>query len=64
MTDKTTDFQKLAEEAAKEAYDLRAMKCRPWSHEWTMWKPNFNGSSFQRRRCVRCGKTRERIIGF
>lgn len=53
MTD-PLDFKALAEEAARTAYDPRAERCWPWSHEWTMWQPN-PGGRHQKRRCVRCG---------
>jgi len=31
-------------------------------HEWGPWRENFSGSSFQRRRCSKCGKVREKYI--
>lgn len=60
MTEAPIDLKKLAEEAAREAYTPRAERCWPWSHRWTMWRPSvlaggFVSSSFQRRRCLRCG---------
>ncbi len=49
------DFNQLAAEAAKTAYDPRARRCWPWSHEWTMWQeePAFQRQS---RRCLNCGR--------
>lgn len=56
---KITDLRKLAEEAAAEAYDQRAISCWPWSHRWTMWKPLEGSIMYQTRRCLRCGKTKD-----
>ena len=60
--DEEIDLRRLAEEAAREAYSPRAQHCWPWSHRWTMWEPNGRYSMYQRRRCVRCGKTGEKLV--
>jgi len=31
-------------------------------HEWAGWVSNFEGSSFQRRKCKKCGKMEEQMI--
>lgn len=59
IDDDKIDFHKLAEEAKTHAYDPRAKRCWPWSHEWTMWERDSTGRE-QSRRCLRCGK--ERIV--
>jgi hypothetical protein len=56
MTDEPVDFAALAAEAAKTAYDPRAKRCWPWSHQWTMWETERTGRQ-QTRRCTGCGKT-------
>lgn len=57
--DQIKAMRRLAEEAAREVYSPRAQACWPWSHRWTMWRP-WEDAGLQRRRCVRCGLTRER----
>ena len=57
MTDNApVDLKRLAEEAAREVYSPAALKCWPWSHQWTMWKQDFKYSMYWTRRCLRCGK--------
>jgi hypothetical protein len=56
------DLRRLAKEAAREIYSPRAEKCWLWFHRWTMWEANYDGSLYQRRRCMRCGKTIEKSI--
>lgn len=54
-------LKRLAIEAAREAPDPRAKRC--WlRHDWTMWAPVRPNSIFQRRRCMRCGLTKEGIV--
>jgi hypothetical protein len=55
------DLRKLAEEAADAAYDPRAKRCWPWSHEWTMWVTDQHGRS-QDRRCLRCGRKQINVL--
>ena len=31
-------------------------------HDWSKWRDNFQGSSYQRRECLKCGKRQERTI--
>ena len=57
----TTDFRSLVEEALQSAYDPRARRCRPWSHEWTMWLLSPDNRK-QSRRCVGCGKTQFKTV--
>jgi hypothetical protein len=56
------DMKALVEEAQRTAYDPRARRCWPWSHQWTMWRPVRVLQVFQQRRCVRCGITKERWV--
>jgi hypothetical protein len=56
-----TDFQALVEESIQERYDPRARRCRPWSHEWSMWQVEITGRR-QIRRCVGCGKMQVRQV--
>lgn len=62
MSEKTTDFRRLAEEAAQEAYSPRGQRC--WIfHRWTMWEelrhPIYPSLyRMQKRRCVRCGEVK------
>jgi len=61
--DDIDDLRQLAERATREAYSPRAETCWfPWSHRWTMWRPKFELSGYQHRRCIRCGKTVEKMI--
>jgi hypothetical protein len=62
MTEEQIDLRRLAEQAAREAYSPRAEFCWPWSHRWTMWTRETRWSLYQRRRCVRCGKTTEKLV--
>jgi hypothetical protein len=68
MADDLNDLRNLATEAAREAYDPRAARCWPWSHEWTMWKerirPGYSHISCLARRCVRCGKIKIKRFGI
>lgn len=60
MNDEPIDLKKLAEEAAATAYEPRAKKCFPWSHQWTMWEYVNSLKLDQTRRCVRCGLRKEK----
>ena len=65
MGDETSglaELRRLAMDAAREAPTPRALKCWPWSHRWTMWQPDFQGSICQRRRCLRCGLSKGRVV--
>lgn len=60
-----TDLQRLAVEAAREAYSPRALKCWPWSHQWSTWEPLLVfGRLFESRGCLRCGRTKTKAIRF
>jgi hypothetical protein len=33
-------------------------------HEWGPWREKFEGSSYQRRQCSKCGKAQQRWVGW
>lgn len=40
--------------------ELLARKCIPF-HKWGKWSPLSNGSSYDTRKCVRCGRRKNRL---
>lgn len=61
MSGHIIDLKQLAEDAAQYVSNQRAHKCRPWSHQWTMWHTSHTYMR-QSRRCVACGIEKVRVL--